>query len=615
MIDLCPESLLLSGQRAANLDCGQIAVLQQAYLDASKSDKECPLKLLQSLHQAQLYNPFLKLTRLALERSPANAELLSELMQFYSALGLGHSALKVASRLSQIRALNKTEDAILLKHAAWFSLPSVSLYICCYNRAELLRRALITVQKQTLAPSELLVVDDGSTDGTGDVALSLGAQVIRHEVNRGVAAGRNSAIKQAHGELIANLDSDLEADPFWLECLVSSWLEQPSAALCGMLFEKLTLSVANRFRETAMSLHHGQKVRDDTHFFGSNGLLSRGFYEQLGLYNETYNRAYDDTDFSQRLKNDKSKIIYDPRALCFHLKDDTLRSVIETYYYYRAPNFERGTWFDSWPMLLKKLNACAMWELDRIHEEKDQLDKILVRLGIIFHQLAHDLTNFISKHYQQDVAMVQTWLTQACALTLNTLHNSAPQPSEAKTFLADLVISEFKLGFKSCGKNEQLDNLWPLVIQGKISKALDQQAEVEQDVLSILAPFFASLPSELGKLTLNWGELSEFCRRAALEDQVDLLKTSNRALFISNQSISSSVPKDILARMIQNNSIGKQEDVYYSVSSSDYSELKLKALEPTYVFLLPLNSEPNWIELEKFKCAVLAPRAIVQVIQ
>ncbi len=91
--------------------------------------------------------------------------------------------------------------------------PLISVVIPTYNRAHRLRRALAGVQRQTCANLEIIVVDDGSTDGTA--ALLQGfperrLRYVRHDENRGGSAARNTGIAQARGSYVAFLDSDDE---------------------------------------------------------------------------------------------------------------------------------------------------------------------------------------------------------------------------------------------------------------------------------------------------------------------------------------------------------------------------------------------------------------------
>lgn len=86
---------------------------------------------------------------------------------------------------------------------------SISVVIPCYNAAPFLRETLDSVTAQTSPPLEVLVIDDGSTDASADIAGSYGppVRVIRQE-NQGESVARNRGIDQARGEWIAFLDAD-----------------------------------------------------------------------------------------------------------------------------------------------------------------------------------------------------------------------------------------------------------------------------------------------------------------------------------------------------------------------------------------------------------------------
>lgn len=111
---------------------------------------------------------------------------------------------------------------------------SVSVVIPAYNAADFLARAIDSALGQTLPPSEVIVVDDGSTDGTKDIVRSYEPSVryIRQK-NSGAAAARNTGAAAARGDLLAFLDSDDRWHPRKLECqvpLISRW---PGAAFCA----------------------------------------------------------------------------------------------------------------------------------------------------------------------------------------------------------------------------------------------------------------------------------------------------------------------------------------------------------------------------------------------
>jgi glycosyltransferase involved in cell wall biosynthesis len=98
----------------------------------------------------------------------------------------------------------------------------VSVIIPTYNRARYLREALDSVFGQSMPPWEVIVVDDGSTDGTPHVVQTCGSNVryVRHEQNRGISAARNSGVSAAQGEIVAWLDSDDLWEPEYLATVI-----------------------------------------------------------------------------------------------------------------------------------------------------------------------------------------------------------------------------------------------------------------------------------------------------------------------------------------------------------------------------------------------------------
>ncbi len=103
----------------------------------------------------------------------------------------------------------------------------ISVIIPLYNKCGSIARAIASVTAQSPAPHEIIVVDDGSTDGSGEIVERLAAdnpsiKLIRQE-NRGVSAARNRAIEVAEGEFVALLDGD------------DAWCEGYLAEICRLI--------------------------------------------------------------------------------------------------------------------------------------------------------------------------------------------------------------------------------------------------------------------------------------------------------------------------------------------------------------------------------------------
>ena len=121
----------------------------------------------------------------------------------------------------------------------------VSVVIPAYNAAGVLRRAVDSVMEQTVRVREIIIVDDGSTDGTADLANSLAAEHagwitwIQHPdgKNHGVSAARNLGIAHCRGEFIAFLDADDEWLPGKLDAQLRVFAQQPAVGLVHTFVE------------------------------------------------------------------------------------------------------------------------------------------------------------------------------------------------------------------------------------------------------------------------------------------------------------------------------------------------------------------------------------------
>jgi glycosyltransferase involved in cell wall biosynthesis len=103
--------------------------------------------------------------------------------------------------------------------------PPVSIIIPAYNAGPFLDETFSSVQQQTFGQFEAIIVDDGSTDQTAEVAQKFAAQdprfILLRQSRAGASAARNAAVKRAHGEWIAFLD----ADDVWLPTKLAAQIE------------------------------------------------------------------------------------------------------------------------------------------------------------------------------------------------------------------------------------------------------------------------------------------------------------------------------------------------------------------------------------------------------
>jgi glycosyltransferase involved in cell wall biosynthesis len=147
--------------------------------------------------------------------------------------------------------------------------PQISAVIPTYNRSALVGRAIESALAQEYAPSEIIVVDDGSTDDTRRVLESYGGKVrCVYQANAGVSAARNRGVREARFEWIAFLDSD--------DCWVSGHLRRIVNAIEGTRGEAALyfadLEVAGAEGESSYWHHCGLRVNGEWEFKRDAGL-------------------------------------------------------------------------------------------------------------------------------------------------------------------------------------------------------------------------------------------------------------------------------------------------------------------------------------------------------
>ena len=202
----------------------------------------------------------------------------------------------------------------------------ISVIIPSHNAAQVLPKCLIALANQTLDQTwETIVVDDGSTDQTSQVALAHDkVQVITHEQQRGAGAARNSGIQQARGEIICFTDADCEPEPNWLEQMVEPFSD-PEVIGCKGRYatrqKRLTARFVQIEYEDKYDLLRQQTRIDfiDTYAaaYRRQPLLDYGGFDERIHYVE-------DQELSFRLASHGCKMVFQSDAVVYHLHSDTM---------------------------------------------------------------------------------------------------------------------------------------------------------------------------------------------------------------------------------------------------------------------------------------------------
>lgn len=230
----------------------------------------------------------------------------------------------------------------------------VSFYIPCYNAEPYLERVLAAVMAQSHPIEEVIVVDDGSTDRTAELAESIGEnsryplRVVRHPRNLGLACARNTGVREAACELVASVDSDAAPAPGWLSALMREMTPEVSG-VGGQLVEFYQEELADRWRAHHMLQRRGPgRIYRPPFVWGSNSLFRKKAIEAAGFYNERCRTNAEDVKLCEAIR-DTHVLVYTASAVCMHLRRDSVRTLMRNYwkwYYYgcfKAPSL-RETW-------------------------------------------------------------------------------------------------------------------------------------------------------------------------------------------------------------------------------------------------------------------------------
>jgi len=167
---------------------------------------------------------------------------------------------------------------------------NISVIIPTHNRAHTLSRAVESVMKQSLPPTEIIVVDDGSTDGTAALIQEKfpGCRYL-HQQNQGVSSARNSGIAAATGDWLAFLDSDDEWMPSKLAAQRSALESSPSIHLCHT--EEIWIRNGKRVNQMKKHAKTGgwvfQHCLPLCAISPSSVIIHRSLFEAVGLFDET----------------------------------------------------------------------------------------------------------------------------------------------------------------------------------------------------------------------------------------------------------------------------------------------------------------------------------------
>ena len=220
--------------------------------------------------------------------------------------------------------------------------PRVSVIVCAYNAADTVEDCLVSLEKLTYPDFEIILVNDGSKDRTGEIGKRHARVRVIEIPNGGLSAARNVGLAEATGEIVAYTDADTRVDRDWLTFLVQPFLNSDVVGSGGPnVVPADDPPVAQCIaRAPGGPTHVLLDDRTAEHVPGCNMAFRRNALLAIGGFNPIYLRAGDDVDVCWRLQARGWRIGFASAALVWHHH----RSSVKAYWRQQLGYGEGETW-------------------------------------------------------------------------------------------------------------------------------------------------------------------------------------------------------------------------------------------------------------------------------
>lgn len=209
---------------------------------------------------------------------------------------------------------------------------SISVVIPAYNGGRNLDQCLDAVERLLRAPDELIVVDDGSTDGSVERAVARGIRVLRTSGRRGPAEARNIGAAAATGEIVFFLDADVcvhadavdrvitvLADPS-VDAVIGSYDDDPSSP-----------DFLSQYKNLMHCFVHQTASSEASTFWSGCGAIRRKVFLEMSGFDANYTRpAIEDIELGYRMRQGGRRIVLDRELRARHLKRWTFWGLVRT---------------------------------------------------------------------------------------------------------------------------------------------------------------------------------------------------------------------------------------------------------------------------------------------
>ncbi len=237
----------------------------------------------------------------------------------------------------------------------------ITLYIPVYNVSSTLGEVLAACAAQTRPADRILVIDDGSTDDSAELARQAGAEVSSHGTNRGLGAARNTALEACDTNILAGLDADVVPAPDYLRRIEQALADDSAVAVCGNLTERHMWTLPDRWRSVHMAQHLGDDdIVNPRFLFGATTAGRADALRAVGGWDARLTRNGEDVDLSSRLRDAGQTTMYIAGARAEHLRRDDAASALDGLWnWFHPAGMLRGD-FTSWEAAAQRIEPVTM---------------------------------------------------------------------------------------------------------------------------------------------------------------------------------------------------------------------------------------------------------------
>lgn len=252
----------------------------------------------------------------------------------------------------------------------------VSVVLLNWNGAHLLPTCLDSVRRQTEQPLDIVMADNGSTDGSVELVGSRYPEVrmIRFDRNLGFSLAVNAAIKASRGDLVAVLNNDTELDAGYLAALTRAMEADARVGICApkMVYyddPSLINSAGHACGPDGVVADIGRGL-PDTEWFqhprevlgacAGAALYRRRMLEQIGLFDPDFFISFEDADLNWRAQWAGWRARYVPSAVIKH-REGVSREIRSRRAVFLGLRNSAHVWAKDWPLRALALRAPALW--------------------------------------------------------------------------------------------------------------------------------------------------------------------------------------------------------------------------------------------------------------